>query len=233
VIAPPALDVLHRPVAALVRSYGAPQSVATRDDGQRFVFADATSSLTAVVDDDATVHAIDLVLPPGTVYAVDVEGTTHRFTFGTTTSLNARDELAVDAETEGGDYRVFRRAPDSSLVLVFDPKTSVLTHVLAGDRATLMRLGYIKDPTPSQSKFPFTAPALKRSAVADGTGTKATVLRLDLDRGGNVKSVAVIVPSDDAAFDQQLAAKVAHDAYVPAKLGGRSIGASVFREVRH
>jgi hypothetical protein len=233
VIVPPALDVLHRPVAALVRAYGAPQSVATRDDGQRFVFGDATSSLTAVVDDDATVHAIDLVLPSGTPYAVDVEGTTHRFTFGTTTSTNARDELAVDAETEGGDYRVFRRAPGSMLVLVFDPKSFTLTHVIAGDRATLMRLGYIKDPTPAQKSFPFTAPSLRRSAVADGTGTKATVLRLDLDRGGNVKSVAVIVPSDDAAFDQQLAAKVAHDSYAPAKLGGRTIGASVFREVRH
>ena len=69
--------------------------------------------------------------------------------------------------------------------------------------------------------------------VADGTGTKATVVRLDLDRGGGVKNVALVVPSDDAAFDQQLVAKIAHDAYVPAKLGGRSIGASVYREVRH
>ena len=59
------------------------------------------------------------------------------------------------------------------------------------------------------------------------------MLRLDLDRGGAVKKVAIVVPSDDAAFDQQLVARLATDAYAPAKLGGRAIGASVLREVRH
>jgi hypothetical protein len=233
VIAAPALDVLHRPVAALVRSYGYPQSVATRDDGQRFVFGDGTSSVTAIVDDDATVHAIDVVLPAGTAYRVDVDGTPHTFTFGTTTSTAARDELATVAETAGADFRVFARAPGSSLVLVFDRQTSALTHVLAGDRATLMRLGYISDPLPTQNRFPFVAPVLRRSAVGDGTGAQATVVRLDLDRGGVVRNVAVIVPSSDDAFDKQLAASISHDAYAPAKLGGRTIGASVFREVRH
>ncbi|GAC1581673.1 MAG: hypothetical protein NVS3B7_16840 [Candidatus Elarobacter sp.] len=232
-IAPTAVDVLHRPVAALVRTYGAPQSVASRDDGQRFVFGDATSTFTAVVDDDAIVHAVDVALPPGTVYSVDVQGTSHRFTFGTTTSLNARDELAVDAETEGGDFRVFRRGPGSDVVLVFDAATSRLTHVIVGDRATVMRLGYLKDPLQTQVAFPYAAPSLRRSAVADGAGAKATVLRLDLDRRGSVTRVAVVVPSDDVAFDTQVAAKVAHDAYAPAKLGGRTIGASVYREVRH
>jgi len=59
------------------------------------------------------------------------------------------------------------------------------------------------------------------------------VLRIDLDRGGIVRNVTVIVASDDADFDAQLVARLAHDAYAPAKLGGRSIGSSVLREVRH
>jgi hypothetical protein len=42
-----------------------------------------------------------------------------------------------------------------------------------------------------------------------------------------------VIASDDKAFDDQLVARVARDAYVPAKLGGRPIGASVWREVRH
>jgi hypothetical protein len=232
-ILPPAVDVLHRPIAALVRAYGVPTSVATRDDGQHVVFGDASASVSAIVDDEATIHALDLVFPAGTRFSVDVEGKTHTFTFGTTTSLGARDELAADAETEGANFRVFRRTAASGLVLVFEPKTSLLTHVVVGDRATLLRLGYLTDPTPVQSRFPFVAPVLRHTAVPDGTGDRATVLRLDLDRGGRVKSVAVIVPSDDAAFDQQLVARMATDAYLPAKLGGRSIGASVLREVRH
>jgi hypothetical protein len=232
-IAPPAPDVLHRPLAALVRAYGAPASVATRDDGQHVVFGDADSTVNAVVDDDATIHAVDLAFPAGTRYAVELDGKPHTLTFGTTTSQAARDELAADAETDGANFRVFRRSADSSLVLVFDPKTSALAHVVVGDRATLLRLGYLTDPTPNQVRFPFTAPVLRRTSVAEGSGTRATVLRLDLDRGGVVRKVAVVVPSDDAAFDQQLVVRLGADAYAPAKLGGRAIGASVLREVRH
>lgn len=232
-IAPPTLDFLHRPVTALVRVYGAPLSVATRDDGQRFVFGDATSSVTAVIDDDGTIHVLDIALPPSTPYTVDLDGASHRFTFGATTSLAARDELAAQAETEGAGFRVFRRAPGSELVLVFDRTTSRLTHVVAGDRATLLRLGYIPEPAPTQSRFPFTAPALEHSTVAAGSGPAATVVRLDLDRGGIVTNVAIVVPSDDASFDDKLTAQVARDVYRAATLGGRPIGASVFREVRH
>lgn len=232
-IAPPVAELLHRPVAALVRAYGAPASVATRDDGQHVTFGDATGSVVAIVDDDATIHAVDLTFPAGTAYAIDVQGKPHTVTFGTTTSLGARDELAVDAETEGPNFRVFRRSGDSSVVLVFDAKTSKLAHVVVGDRATLLRLGYLADPIPTQTRFPFTAPVLRHTDVADGSGARATVVRLDLDRGGVVRNVAVVIASDDKAFDDQLVARVSHDAYAPAKLGGRAIGASVWREVRH
>ncbi|MEO7039034.1 MAG: hypothetical protein ABI186_03275 [Candidatus Elarobacter sp.] len=232
-IAPPTLELLHHPVTALVRAYGVPLSVATRDDGQRFVFGDASSSVTAVVDDDTTVHALDVVLPAKTSYAVDLDGETHRVIFGATTSLGARDAFAAEAETEGTGFRVFRRSPDSDVVLVFDPGTSLLTHVVVGDRATLLRLGYITDPTPTQPRFPFTVPALVHSAVTDGAGSAATVVRLDLDRGGVVTKVAIVVPSADLTYDRRLTAQIAHDVYRPAKLGGRPIGASVFREVRH
>ena len=232
-IAPPVAELLHRPVAALVRAYGAPASVATRDDGQHVTFGDAAGSVVAIVDDDATIHAVDLAFPPGTAYALDVQGKAHTVTFGKTTSLGARDELAVDAETEGPNFRVFRRSGDSGIVLVFDPKTSTLSHVVTGDRATLLRLGYLADPMPTQTRFPFTAPVLKHTDVADGTGARATVVRIDLDRGGVVRHVSIMIASDDRAFDDQLVARFGRDAYAPAKLGGRPIGASVWREVRH
>jgi len=229
----PPVDLLHRPVAALVRSYGVPASVASRDDGQHVVFSDGTATLDAIVDDDATVHAIDIALPRGSTYPLDVDGAIHPVTFGATTSIGARDELAADAETEGTNYRVFRRAADSAFVLVFDPKTSTLAHVVVGDRATLMRLGYLADPRPIQQRFPFVAPVLRQSAVSDGSGAQATIVRLDLDRAGVVRKVTTVISSGDPAFDSAVATRVSGDAYAPAKLGGRPIGASVFREVRH
>jgi hypothetical protein len=54
-----------------------------------------------------------------------------------------------------------------------------------------------------------------------------------VDRGGIVRNVAIVVPSDDATFDAALVQKLGSDTYAPAKLGGRAIGASVYREVRH
>jgi hypothetical protein len=229
----PPIEILHRPLAALVRSYGVPASVASRDDGQHVVFQDGAATLSALVDDDATVHAVDVALPPGSVFPLLVDGTTHRLVYGTTTSAGARDELAADAETDGANFRVFRVGAEDDAVLIFDGVGQTLTHVVVGDRGALLRLGYLTDPRPQQIRFPFVAPKLRRSAVPDGSGERATIVRLDLDRGGVVANVAVIVPSGDTAFDGALTERLTHDVYVPAKLSGRPIGASVYREVRH
>ncbi len=229
----PGGELLHRPLSALVHAYGTPATVATRDDGVHVTFASDGATLDAIVDDDAVVHAFDLALPRGTRYAIDVDGAPHTLTFGATTSLGARDELAADAETEGAGFRVFRGDGESAFVLVFDAVTSTLTHVVVGDRATLLRLGYLAVPQPLQPQFGFVAPQLRHSAVGDGSGSRATIVRLDLDRSGTVVAVDVVVPSGDAPFDAALTAGMRHDAYRPAQLGGRPIGASVFREIRH
>lgn len=232
--APPVDALLHLPVLALVREYGSPRSVGSRDDGQHFAFDDGAARIDAVVDDGGEVHAVDLAFPAGTpcTLALD-DGDTHAVVFGTTTSLAARDALAAVAETEGANFRVFRRDAGSEAVLVFDPATQTLTHVVVGDRATLLRLGYVRAPQPAGPVFPFVAPVRRRSALAEGSGTRATVLQLDVDRLGIVRSVHVLVPSGDAAFDERAARSAADDVYAPATLAGRAIGATVFREVRH
>jgi hypothetical protein len=234
VTAPPVDALLHLPVLALVREYGSPRSVGSRDDGQHFAFDDGAARIDAVVDDGGEVHAVDLAFPAGTpcTLALD-DGDTHAVVFGTTTSLAARDALAAVAETEGANFRVFRRDAGSEAVLVFDPATQTLTHVVVGDRATLLRLGYVHAPQPAGPVFPFLAPVRRRSALAEGSGTRATVLQLDVDRLGIVRSVHVLVPSGDAAFDERAARSAADDVYAPATLAGRAIGATVFREVRH
>ena len=226
-------EILHRPLPALVHLYGSPAAVASKDDGQHVIFVSGGATLDAIVDDDATVHAFELAQPPGTRYAIDVGGVTHTLVFGSTTSLAARDELAADAETEGTDFRVFRRAAESAYVLVFDRATTTLKQVIVGDRATLLRLGYLAAPGPHQPSFGFAAPKLRHSSIADGAGPQATVVRIDLDNAGIVHGVSVIVASADDAFDAALPARLAKDRYEPAQLGGRAIGASVFREIRH
>jgi len=233
VIPPPASEVLHGPVAALVQRCGAPTAAASRDDGQHVVFRSGGATLDAIVDDHATVHAIELTFPDGTPYATTVEGTPHRFVFGETTSNAARDELSASAETDGANFRTFRRDAGSDLVLVFDARTSALAHVIVGDRATLLRLGYVPDPSPVQQRFPYVAPVLRHTAVPDGSGPRATIVRVDVDRRGGVRDVAVMIGSGDPAFDAGLPARLAHDRYAPATLAGRAIAAGALREMRH
>ena len=232
-IAMPSADVLHRPVAALVRAYGAPVSVASRNDGQHVLFGDGGATVDAIVDDDGTVHAVALTAPAGTRYTLSFDGVSHTLTFGGTTSIGARDELAADAENEGAAFRVFRRDAGSAIVLAFDPESTRLTRTVVGDLATLLRLGYLTDPQPAQVAFPYVAPKLRHATLDEGRGSRATVLRLDLDRGGVVRTVAVLIPSGDDAFDAQAVKQLGDERYAPAQLGGRAIGASVLREVRH
>ena len=142
-----------------MRQYGIPAAVASKDDGQHVIFSADGATLDAIIgDEDTAVHAFDLAEPPGTHYAIEVSGVTHTLTFGTTTSLGARDELAADAETEGANFRVFRRGAESASSWSSTATTATLAHVVVGDRATLLRLGYLSDPRPTQSQFPFTAP---------------------------------------------------------------------------
>jgi hypothetical protein len=48
-----------------------------------------------------------------------------------------------------------------------------------------------------------------------------------------VRAVTVVVPSDDAAFDAALGARLDDDSYEPARLASRPVAASIFRELRH
>ena len=71
-----------------------------------------------------------------------------------------------------------------------------------------------------QQRFPFAAPVLRRSDVREGSGAQATVLRLDLDRARRrAQRRGRASPSDDAAFDRELAARLGHDAYAPGEAG--------------
>jgi len=234
VTAPPVESLLHVPVLALVRQYGAPRGVRSADDGTHVVFDDGPARIDAIVDDAGEVHAVDLAFPSGTTYTLTLDdGLAHRLTFGTTTADAAGDALSADAETEGGAFRVFRRGADSDAVLVFDASTQTLAHVIVGDRATLLRLGYVRTQLPEGPVFPFRAPVLRHTTLVDLGGTRATVLRLDVDRLGVVRDARVLIPSGDAAFDERAARSALHDTYAPATLSDRPIGATVLRELHH
>jgi hypothetical protein len=234
VTAPPVEAFLQAPVRAVVQMYGTPRSVRSSDDGQHFTFVDGAARFDTIVDDDGHVHAVDLSCQSGTSFAVRLDDDhTHPLVFGTTTSLEARDALATVAETEGANYRVFRRDASTDVVLIFADPGQTLSDVVVGDRATLLRLGYVRPAIPAGPVFPFVAPVLRHSALDDGNGARATILRIEVDRLGIVRDAVVFVESGDAAFDRRAVQAVSDDTYAPATLSGRPIGATVFREVRH
>jgi hypothetical protein len=210
---------LAAPVAALVRRCGAPARVASRDDGHHFTFLDEGATVDALVDPDRDiVRALDVRAPaPQALQAF---------------AAAAGGPALADTDLTFATSRAYRLDEARELVLVFDAQMDHLTRVAIGERTALQRLGIIPLPI-DQPPFPYAAPVLKHSALADGAGTQATVVRIDVDRYGIVRNVAVVVASNDPAFDATLAARLGDDTYVPARLGTRAIAASVFRELRH
>lgn len=210
---------LAAPVAALVQRCGAPIRVASRDDGHHFTFNDDGATVDALVDPDReAVRALDVRAPaPQTLRAF---------------ASAAGGPALPDADFAFGTSRAYRLDQTRELVLVYDARMERLTRVAIGERTALQRLGIMPLPL-DQPPFPYAAPVLKRSALGDGTGAQTTVVRIDVDRYGIVRNVAVVVASNDPAFDSSLAARLGDDAYVPARLGTQAIAGSVFRELRH
>ncbi len=224
---------LAAPVAALVRRCGAPARVASRDDGHHFTFLDDGATVDAVVDPDRTlVRALDVRAGAEQRFTVDIDGTQRTFGFGTYTLTQADAELQSAVDNAFATVRAYRLDAAHELVLGFDAATGRLARVAIGERVALVRLGALPLPV-NEPPFPFVAPALKHTALQDGIGARATVVRLDVDRLGIVRKIEVVIPSDDTAFDATLPARLNDDTYVPARLGGRPIAASVFRELRH
>jgi hypothetical protein len=224
---------LAAPVAALVQRCGAPLHVASRDDGNHVTFLDGGTSVDALIDaDGARVRALDVrAIMPQTM-TLDIDGSAHAFAFGTYAQTQADAGLADVADYAFGDARAYRLDAQRELVLSFDPATKRLARVTLGERATLGRLGVLPRAL-DQPPFPYRAPVPKRTALPDGDGTQTTLVRLDVDRFGIVRNVAVVVPSTDAAFDAALPARLGDDTYVPARLGDHPVAAGVFRELRH
>jgi hypothetical protein len=220
-------------VAALVRRCGAPVRVSSRDDGSHFTFLDGGATVDAIVDPDRDlVRALDLRGYLGQTFAVDVDGAVRTLAFDGYTAAQADAELVDAADTAFGSNRAYRLDDERELVLSFDPATQRLARIAIGERATLVRLGDLPQPV-DQPPFPYAAPVLKRTALAGGSGSQVTVVRVDVDAAGIVRAVTVVVASDDAAFDATLARRLGDDVYAPARLAGRPIAGSVFRELRH
>lgn len=227
------------PIARAVRIFGTPSAAVTRDDGSHFIFSVNSVTIDAIVDGEDQVHGLDVnagavrssTTPPAVASTVD--GTARTFAFGAYTEAQADADLASVADFALDHARTYRLAPTRELYLGFDPATHTLNRFVLGDRGALARLGLLpSDLTAKQ--FPYVAAVLRTSAInGNAGGTHATVLRLDIDPRGVVRNVAIAVPSSDATFDAALLKKVGDDHYSPAKLNGRTIGSTVYREIWH
>jgi hypothetical protein len=212
-------------IAAMIRENGIPTAVETIDMGNRFAYANAV----AYANDDGVVVAAETAT--GTV-PIEIEGKPRMFAIGTYTSAQADKDLATVAEFASDNARTYRLSAERELVLTFDKTTHVLARVSYGQRGQLARMGIISGDDTLKA-VPYKAPKIRSTALKDGTGTHVTIVKLDVGRAGDVKTVTVVVPSDDPAFDASLTKTLLTDRFIAAQLGGRAIGATYFRELRH
>jgi hypothetical protein len=226
-------DALAAPVAALVQHCGAPARVISRNDGNHFTFADDGATVDALVDPDAAVvRALDIYAQSPAAVDIAIDGVTRTFAFGSYDIVHADADLTGAADYSFGNGRAYRLDPTHELVLTFSPGTKKLSRVSLGERLTLERMKLLPQQV-DRRPFSYVAPVAKQIAVPDGSGAQATIVRVDVDRFGIVRTVTVIVPSDDPAFDSKLSKRLDDDSYEPALLANRAVNASVFRELRH
>jgi len=212
-------------IAALVHDSGFPSTVESTDSGNRFVFPGAV----AYTNDDGVVVAAETA---GGSVSVDIDGKPRTFAIGTYTSGQADLELATVAEYAGDGVRTYRLSDERELVLLFDRPSRTLLRVAYGQRGQLARLGLVSGDDTIKA-VPYKAPKMRATARADGTGSRITIVKLDIARTGDVKNVTVVASSGDAAFDAGVTKELMTDRFTPATLGGRAIGATIFRELRH
>jgi hypothetical protein len=217
--------VVGASLLATVRENGIPTAVETLDSGNRLTFPNAV----AYTNDDGVI----IVAETATGSApIEVDGKTRTFAIGSYSSAQADLDLSTVAEFATESTRTYRLSPQRELVLTFDKTTQKLTRISYGQRGQLARMGLISGDDILKA-VPYKAPRIHTTALKDGTGTHVTIVKLDIGRDGDVKNVAVVVPSGDATFDASLAATMSTDKYLSAQLGGRAIAATFFRELRH
>jgi hypothetical protein len=217
--------VVGASLAATVRENGVPTAVETIDSGNRLTFLRAV----AYTNDDGVIIVAET--SSGSV-AIDVDGKLRTFTIGSYPSAQADLDLSTVAEFASENTRTYRLSPERELVLTFDKTTQKLARVSYGVRGQLARMGLISGDDILKA-VPYKAPRIHTTAIKDGAGPQVTIVKLDIGRDGDVKNVAVVVPSGDAKFDASLPATMSTDKYLSAQLGGRAIAATYFRELRH
>jgi len=224
---------LDAPVAALITRCGLPAAVTQRDDGAHFTFHDGGATVDAIVDADrANVRALDVRAPAAQSFTVTIDGKPRTLAFGSTTYARANADLNSAMEYSDGHDSAFKPDEAHELVLLFDPSTNTLTRLFLGDGGAMGQLIDIPRPL-KKPPFPYTAPVLKQTALTGTSGTQTTIARIDVDKFGIVRTVTVVVPSGDSAFDDALKTRLSNDRYSPARVSDHAVGGSVYRELRH
>ncbi|MGB8267015.1 MAG: hypothetical protein WCE44_11860 [Candidatus Velthaea sp.] len=221
---------LGTPLPAALQSAGKPAAARSQDNGNRISWSNARGAIDAYVDDDGIVDAVVFTPPPATPIAAQLDGKPHAFITGTYTADQADAQLAASAQFSDATTRTYEPENGRELVLIFDSKTQTLRSVAYGSRGAIARLGYVKADDIAKS-VPFHAAILNRSAITDGGPGPAALIAYSVDRHGVVKAVNVLAPSGVAAFDDRIANGLLDDKFTPAKLGGREIASTYYREV--
>jgi hypothetical protein len=221
---------LGKPIAAIVERCGPPDLVDSIYTSNQLFYAGNGRSTTVIFDaDQLLVRVIQFNTSPPEPsqpaqqwsLTLPLESGSHDVVLGKTQLHETQSAFAADADVMPHHGAAFR----STL-----PNT-----VVVGARAPLTQLGVL-DSALGHEPLDYTSPYPRDAWLRPqnrATGPRATLFRVDIDAQGIARNVAIILPSDDAAFDTSTKQRLSDANYRPATLEKRPVSGAIFVQVRH
>jgi TonB family protein len=233
---------LGKPIAAIVERCGPPGSVVSLSTENELLYADGGRGVSITFDADQMRARIlqFFTMPPAPAQpfadwtvTLPFESGARQIALGHMTVADAQSTLAADADVTTQYGAAFHSTDRNDVVLASSTDDHVLRAAFVGERASLMQSGIIASPL-DDAPLDYMSPIPRDTWLkADGTGSRTTIFRIDVDATGIVRNVTIVVASGDAAFDASALQRLGDAKFRPATLDKRPVSGTSFVQVRH
>jgi hypothetical protein len=232
---------LGKPIAAIVERCGSPDRVSAMGPGNGLFYFDGGHGTTIWFDaDQMRARFVQFYTYPLATYQPDAdwnvtlpfESGAREIALGHMTLADAQGALAVDADVTTKYGAAFRSTARNDIVLASSDH-HVLDTAFVGERTSLVQDGIINSQL-GNAPLDYVQPVPRDTKLrGEGTGSRSTIFRIDVDAYGIARKVTIVIPSGDGAFDASTQLRLGDAKFRAATLEKRPVSGTSFVQVRH